>query len=85
MRAPAGKAPMNLSEANKILGGKLVFGDEKQIEAIKFLRQVADAIEAYKNCRYGHDKNSWGVCSCVADFDEEVNEAAALKMAGEKS
>lgn len=39
---------MTVKEAKEVLSGKLVFGDEKQIKARKFLEQVEEAKEVIR-------------------------------------
>jgi len=46
---------MNIAEAtNELTGRPLVFGDDKQIKAHRFLNDLESAKEAVSNCKEGH-------------------------------
>lgn len=46
---------MTLAEAKKEIERKLLFGDEKQIKAIKFLNAAHDALSTIEDCEEHED------------------------------
>lgn len=72
---------MNLAEAKQLLSGRLVFGDETQIAARKFLERVEEAADAIRACNacmatHGEIKRH----SCTKEFKEDVRGAAIAKI-----
>lgn len=73
---------MTLTEANKILSGKLTFGDPDQIKAVRFIEQVNEAVKLFRACDR-HDKENgqaWGWCECVERFPEAIKTAGPLSL-----
>jgi hypothetical protein len=82
---------MTIEEANYILRPPLVFGDERQIEARRFLEAVEAAKDEIRACKHGHEKRTkvnresgfetlarvvW-TCDCCWDGNDAEREAAA--------
>jgi hypothetical protein len=78
---------VKLIEAQKILSGKLVFGNENQIQAVRFMETVSQCSEAIVNCNKGHKWVRYrdaGECDCTRGFEEEVIAAAVQYLQGER-
>jgi hypothetical protein len=85
---------VKLIEAQKILSGKLVFGNENQIQAVRFMETVSQCSEAIVNCNEGHKWVRYrdaeecyrdaGECDCTRGFKEEVIAAAVQYLQGER-
>jgi hypothetical protein len=75
--------PMTLSEAQRILKPPLIFGNDEQIKAVRFMEQVEAALEAYEKCDENHkeyriyqpSKFQYS-CPCIDSFDIEVRRGA---------
>jgi recombinational DNA repair protein RecR len=67
---------MTIATANMLLNQRLHFGDEQQLAALKFLRQVAEAREKVSRCKHcdGEGLNRRGrFCHwCAEPYDADV-------------
>jgi hypothetical protein len=59
-------------EASEILSRPLVFGDENQIRAIKFMGELNEARAAVRACPRAPHKKPVTECSCTRKFSEDV-------------
>lgn len=78
---------MTEREANELVGRRLVFGNEDQIRAVRFLGQLAEARKAAAKCSSApHRRGIVGYadsayvaqCRCVRDYSDEVLAQLAL-------
>ena len=69
---------MDEAQARREIERRLVFGDEKQIAAVKFLAALRDAWEAWIKCR--HRKNGEWNCDCAKRFPDDVVAAIDRKV-----
>lgn len=69
---------MTEREANELVGRRLVFGNEDQIRAVRFLAELADARKAAMECRRAPYKSGIAPCRCVKNYSEEI--LAQLKL-----
>jgi hypothetical protein len=79
---------MTPAEAKETLGGKLVFGDDAQIEAVRFLENAAECKEAILGCENveEHLNCEWidAYCDCNYKFAYEIVEGALSELKFEK-
>lgn len=54
---------MNVNEARGVLSGKLIFGDAKQVEAVRYLQAVNECVDAIQSCRETHHEKNKKRCS----------------------
>lgn len=64
---------MTEAEALEIVAGKLVFGDERQIEAAKFLRNLEGAATAITKCVHRYRGE---FCGCMNEWTESNGRSA---------
>ena len=73
---------MTIGRAHMVLNQRLHFGDDTQIAALKFLRDVAEARERVSKCKHcdGEGLNRRGkLCPwCAEDYDEDVLAAVGV-------
>jgi hypothetical protein len=74
---------VDLEEAKKILGGKLVFGDRQQIKAREYWEKVEAAKAAILGCDYFDEHLACGIqdlldCSCIREWVWDDGESNKL-------
>jgi len=62
---------VTIRKARLALTGKLIFGNENQIRALQFLREVNECAEKLGSCLH----QEWN-CPCTSHFDDDVVRAA---------
>jgi len=79
---------MNVREAYSVLKGPLVFGDENQIRAVRWVEKYLECRQKIAECEHDHQSDcpqyrAWAECTedilgcrCVSGFDEEVQKEA---------
>jgi hypothetical protein len=74
---------VTLGEAKKTLDGKLEFGNEAQIKAVRFMEKVEACCEAIQNCD-DYQEHLWSRfierCDCMMNFEDDVSDAARKKL-----
>ncbi len=86
---------MTITEALTALSGPLVFGNERQIRARRFLEQVEFAKDAARACKQEHETRAdvhthqqqvtrnVRDCLCLANYADDVRAAAANMLVAE--
>lgn len=72
-----------IAAARKALRGKLIFGNDTQIRAVRFLERAEEALEKYTNCKERHldyakyeSSKFDSYCDCMNGFSVPEIEAA---------